>query len=100
MSTKQIKYSPSLFENQNDEVCYVCGSGIYVTRHECFFGRAYRNKSKKYGCWCNLCMSCHDKVHFGKDHSFDVRLKKDAQRLFEQKYSHEFFMNEFDKNWL
>ena len=97
---KQVKYEPSLFDNQDDTSCYVCGSNIYVQRHECFYGRAYRNKSKKYGCWCNLCMACHDKVHFGKDHSLDFKLKQDAQRLFEKKYSHEFFMNEFDKNRL
>ena len=97
---KQVKYHPSLFYEQDDTSCYVCGSNQYVQRHEIFFGRAYRNKSKEYGCWVNLCSACHDKVHFGKDHSLDERLKKEAQKRFEEIYSHQNFMMEFDKNRL
>ena len=93
-------YAPSLFWGQDDTECYICGSGIYVTRHEVFFGRAYRSKSKQFGCWVNLCSACHDKVHFGKDHSLDIRLKKEGQKRFEEVFSHEKFMAEFDKNRL
>lgn len=93
-------YAPSLFWGQDDTECYVCGSNQYVTRHEIFYGRAYRDKSKRFGCWCNLCMSCHDKVHFGKDHSLDLKLKQEAQKKFEKYYNHEQFMEEFDKNRL
>ena len=94
------KYHISLFIDQDDTDCYVCGSTQYVQRHEVFYGRAYRDKSKKYGTWVNLCMKCHDKVHFGKDHSLDIELKKKAQRLFEEVYGHDRFMQEFDKNRL
>ena len=93
-------YHPSLFADQNDIYCYVCGSTLYVTRHEIFFGRAYREKSKQYGLWLNLCMSCHDKVHFGKSHALDEKLKKEGQKRFEEIFNHEKFMEEFDKNRL
>ncbi len=93
-------YHPSLFYGQDDTRCYICGGNQYIQRHEIFFGRAYRSKSIKYGVWVNLCMSCHDKVHFGKDHSLDIRLKKEGQKRFEEVFSHEKFMEEFDKNRL
>lgn len=95
-----MKYTKSLFENQDDTTCYVCGSNQYIQRHECFYGRAYRDKSKQYGLWVNLCMKCHDQVHFGKDHSLDLELKREAQRRFEQKHGHTKFMQIFDKNRL
>ena len=93
-------YHPSLFADQDDIYCYICGSTMYVQRHELFFGRAYREKSKEYGLWLNLCSSCHDKVHFGKDHSLDEKLKKEGQKRFEEIFSHEKFMEVFDKNRL
>ena len=96
----KVKYAPSLFNGQDDTECYLCGSNTYVQRHECFFGRAYRNKSKKYGCWCNVCMKCHDKIHFGKDKFLDIKLKQEAQKRFEEIYSHEKFIEIFDKNRL
>ena len=96
----QVKYAPSLFDGQDDTKCYVCEGNQYVQRHEIFFGRAYRNKSKQFGLWVNLCMKCHDIVHFGKDHSLDIQLKQEGQRKFENKFSHQKFMDEFDKNRL
>ena len=93
-------YHPSLFMDQDNTECYVCGSNIYIQRHEIFYGRAYRDKSKRFGLWINLCSACHDKVHFGKDHSLDIRLKQEGQKRFEEVFSHEKFMAEFDKNRL
>lgn len=95
-----VKYHPSLFYGQEDIECYVCKSNQYIQRHEVFYGRAYRDKSKQYGTWVNLCSACHNRVHFGKDHSLDIRLKKEAQKLFEEVHSHEKFMTVFDKNRL
>jgi hypothetical protein len=96
---KQLKYHPSLFYGQEDIECYVCGSTQYIQRHEVFYG-PYRQKSKKYGLWVNLCMKCHDQVHFGKDRTIDNMLKQEAQKRFEEIYNHEKFMEEFDKNRL
>lgn len=93
-------YSPSLFCGQDDTECYVCGSNQYIQRHEIFYGRAYRTKSKHYGCWVNLCSACHDKVHFGKDRSLDLKLKQEGQKMFEEIFCHKIFMEVFDKNRL
>ena len=99
MAKKQVKYSPSLFSGQDDKYCFVCGSTQYVQRHEIFFG-AYRNKSKEYGLWLNLCSSCHDKTHFAKDHSLDIKLKQLGQAKFEETHTREEFMSLFGKNRL
>ena len=96
---KNLKYSESLFTNQNDTECFECGSRVYVQRHEIFFGRN-RSNSIKYGCWVNLCMSCHDKVHFGKDPSLKEKLQKLCQRKFETRYGRDYFMKVFGKNYL
>ena len=93
-------YQPSLFYGQNDTQCFLCGSRQYINRHEIFFGSAYRKKSQRYGLWVNVCMSCHDKIHFGKDHSLDEHLKKQGQKRFEEFFSREKFMEEFGKNRL
>lgn len=101
---KQLKYSESILavkgQKQDDTHCCLCGSTQYVQRHEIFYGRAYRQKSKKYGLWVNVCQACHDKIHFGKDHSIDRKLKQGAQECFEELYGHTLFMTEFDKNYL
>ena len=100
MAKKKVKYHPSLFYGQDDVCCYECGSGYDISRHEIFYGRAYRDKSKQYGLWINLCYKCHNEVHNGKDHSLDIRLKQEGQKRFEEIFSHEKFMAEFDKNRL
>jgi len=96
---KQLKYHPSLFYGQEDTECYFCGSMINIQRHEIFYG-PYRQKSKQYGLWVNLCSACHDQVHFGKDRTIDNMLKQEGQKRFEEIYNHEKFMEEFDKNRL
>lgn len=95
----QVKYAPSLFDNQNDLKCYECGSYWRIQRHEIFYG-PYRQKSKAYGLWINLCQECHDQVHNGRDRSLDTKLKQAGQKRFEEIYNHEKFMMEFDKNRL
>ena len=105
----RVKYHPSLFIDQDDTTCYAkdlkekskhCSKSGIINRHEIFYGRSYRDKSKKYGLWVCLCYECHEKVHFGKDHSLDIKLKQEGQKRFEEVHSHELFMYEFDKNRL
>ena len=109
MGRKKVNYKPSIFDGQDDMECFACTleerhekcstSGV-IDRHEIFYGDAYRWKSIKYSLWVNLCRHCHDKVHFGKDHSLDLKLKELGQRKFEEIYGHDKFKEEFDKNWL
>lgn len=102
MSKKRVRYAPSLFYGQEDVKCYLCGSYHDITRHEIFFGRAYRDNSKQYGLWVNLCGDCHWEVHNGKDHSKDVRLKQEGQKRFEEVHhgNRNKFMYLFGKNRL
>jgi hypothetical protein len=56
-----------------------------------------REKADKYGLTCKLCVRCHIMLH---DHGLhDKELQQEAQRMFEEKYSHELFMKEFGKNF-
>lgn len=86
---------------QNNKKCYVCGSELDLHCHHVFGGRN-RKKSEKHGMKVWLCgrhhnMSDHG-VHFNR--GLDLALKQDAQRLFERKYSHSFFMREFGRNYI
>ena len=109
MAKKKVKYTPSLFEGQDDRHCFAremgiesdnCGNSFKIDRHEIFFSRAYKHKSIKYGVWVNLCRDCHYEVHNGMDDSLDKALKKMGQKKFEEVYDHETFMKEFSKNRL
>ena len=104
-----MKYAKSLFDNQDDYKCFAsdlkerhkdCGKSGVINRHEIFYGRAYRDKSIKYGLWVNLCYACHEKVHCGKDHSLDEKLKQLGQTKFEETHTREEFMSLFGKNRL
>lgn len=82
--------------------CYITGRKENIHIHEVFYGTANRKKSIKYGCCVPLTAEMHNAsskgVHFNKD--FDLCLKHKMQRAFEEKYSHEFFMEIFHKNYL
>lgn len=88
---------------QGDEKkCYVCGKTTGLHKHEVFYGTSNRAKSIRYGCQVWLCGHHHnmsnDGIHFDK--ALDLKVKKLTQEAFEQKYSHEFFMQVFKKNYL
>ena len=85
----------------DDRVCYVCGTPNDLHIHHVFFGPNRKN-STRWGCWVYLCARHHNMsnegVHFNRD--LDVALKRQTQRKFEEKWSHERFMEVFGKNWL
>lgn len=82
--------------------CYVCGTTQNLHIHEVFYGTANRKKSIEYGCYVSLCAYHHNLsnngVHFNK--KLDLKLKQDTQKEFERLYSHEKFMDIFNKSWL
>lgn len=94
-----MKYSKSLFP-END-ICYVCGRhGTEI--HHVFFG-PYRSKSERWGLKVRLCRTHHESIPYGVhggNRELDLRLKKDAQARFEQRYGHGKFMQEFNRNYL
>ena len=99
LKTDKNGYSASLLNNSGIRRCYNCGrTSGKIDRHEVFFG-SNRNNSKMYGMWCDLCRSCHTEVHQG-DGSLNIRLKREAQTIFEKNNSREEFMRIFRKNYL
>lgn len=84
-----------------DQDCCIICSKPFAELHEIFYG-PYRQKSIRYKLQVRLCIEHHregpEAVHNNK--TFDLQLKKEYQHKFEQQYSHEKFMQEFDKNYL
>lgn len=76
--------------------CYICGK-TREALHEVFYG-AYRHVSIKYGMVIPLCLNHHTggfkSLH--RDRELDLYYKRLAQSIFEEKYSHELFMKEFN----
>ena len=66
------------------------------------FGVANRKKSEQYGLWVYLCVAHHeygpDAVHTNRN--VRIFLCKIGQQAFEQRYSHEKYMQEFGRNWM
>jgi len=79
--------------------CMFCGRPKEAIHH-IFFG-PNRNNSEKYGLTAPLCNYHHNmsnqSVHFNRQ--MDLELKVLAQKAFEDKYSHELFMQVFGKNY-
>jgi len=82
--------------------CYISKRTDNIHIHEVFFGTANRKKSIEYGCCVPLTGVLHneskDGVHFDK--TLNKRLKQEMQVAFEKKYSHEKFIEVFNKNYL
>ncbi len=80
--------------------CLVCGRPREAVHH--VFGGPNRKNSEKYGLKIPLCNAHHNMspegIHNDKD--FDLTIKRNAQKIFERKYSHEKFMGIFGKNYL
>lgn len=96
------KYNPSLFDTEDGE-CWKCGYRGSTARHEVFYGRGTRDKSKKYGLWLCLCPRCHAWVHDDPGAGLDEELKKAARDLFEKHYPEKDFIKIFikgtEKRW-
>lgn len=87
---------------QDKKECFVTGRTDNLHCHHVFEGTANRRKSEKYGLKIWLIPELHNMsskgIHFDK--IFDLRVKMYAQKVFEEKYSHELWMKEFHKNYL
>lgn len=99
---------------QDTKECWLCRirageAGYYdglphtgLHKHHVMFGTGSRKLSEHYGLWVWLCVAHHEygpeAVHSNR--KVRVMLCQEAQRVFEQKYSHEKYMEVFGKNWL
>lgn len=92
-------YAPSIAYQTG--CCPLCGRRDRpLQRHEAFHG-AYREKSKRLGCWLYICDICHDRVHH-KDAALDLYVKRLMQTLATEHYgwNAEQFRKEYGKNYL
>lgn len=84
---------------QKEEKCYVSGATHNLDIHHVMTGTANRKLSEKYGLKVWLRHDIHMDLH-DRNKELEIQLKKDAQRIFEEKYSHEKWMEVFRKNYL
>lgn len=88
--------------------CYLCRklynkrNEINLHTHEIFFGTANRKKSIEWHLYVRLCGYHHNQSNDGVHYNiiYDLELKRDGQRAFEDLYGHDKFMIEFHKNYL
>ncbi len=57
-----------------------------------------RQLSIKYKLQIPLCKKCHDRTEI--DIEFAESLKREMQRKFEDRYSHDFYMRKFRRNYI
>lgn len=90
----------SIMEPRGAYECYNCGDTRHLEEHHVFFGNKQKKKSEHYGLKVHLCPGCHRHkktgVHGGNT-VLDKRLKEEAERIFEKKYSRELFYEEFGR---
>lgn len=93
----------SIMEPRGTYECYNCGDTRNLEEHHIFYGIKHRKKSEHYGLKVHLCPGCHRHkktgVHGGNT-ALDERLKKEAEQIFEEKYSRELFREEFGRYYV
>ena len=86
---------------QHDKRCYICGSVRGLQCHHIVAGVPGRKNSEKYGLKVWLCMEHHTgNIGVHQDINLDRYLKRIAQTEFENRYSHEKWMEVFGRNYL
>lgn len=92
----------SIIQRSKEDGCFLC-RGEATDEHHCIAG-CNRGKSEEWGLKVFLCRRCHSGIHNAKEGTayYDARawLERVAQEEFEKRYSHEKFMQEFQKNYL
>ena len=83
---------------QSEKECYVTGATVNLDRHHCYHGPR-RKAAEKWGCWVWLRHDVHMALHQW-DTALDQRLKRECQRVFEEKHGHDTFMRVFGKSYL
>jgi len=86
---------------QNEKRCYVTGAHAPLHKHH-IYGGGNRLISEKNGFYVWLIPEWHNMsnhgVHF--DHEFDLRLKKECQKRFEEKHTRDEFIALIGRNYL
>lgn len=89
----------SIISNDQEGVCYLCGSHNGIQEHH-IFGGPDRKVSERYGLKVHLCYLCHDRVHGKNGKALMQQLHEIGQRAYEETRSRENFRKEFRKSYL
>ena len=84
---------------QTEKRCYISGAECNLEEHHVMTGIANRKLSEKYGLKVWLRQDIHRDLH-DRNKNLEIKLKQDAQRVFEEKYSHELWMKVFRRSYL
>jgi len=97
-SKKQKKLESERYSILTDDLkhCYICRSKK-EDLHE-VFGGSNRKKSIEWGLVIPICRKCHTEIDINQE--LKEKYQKEAQMIFEERYSHELFMTEFKKNYI
>lgn len=105
--TKELKKKSNKLKNleakrfsiitNNLKICYVCQKRKKDDLNEVFEG-SNRQMSMKYGLVIPICRTCHTEYDLNKE--LRQKYQREAQKIFEEKYGHDLFMQEFKKNYL
>lgn len=91
--------SRSIMEPKGVYECYNCGDTRNLEEHHIFYG-PNRKISEHYGLKVHLCPACHryskTGIHGGNG-ELDRRLKEEAERIFERRYSRALFKEKFGR---
>ena len=91
----------SIMQDMTEPRCYVCGCVRNLEVHHAMHGTANRQLATQYGLVVWLCRDHHtSSIGVHSDIILDRRIKKDAQRAFENIYGHSRWMQVFRKNYL
>ena len=96
---KKVKgYVPPL----NDSCFFTDAPAEYCCVHHIYFGKGYRKLSDTWGMTVYLHPSWHDNTPYSvhKNPINDTHLKMWAQKIFEERYDHDFFMELFDVDYI
>lgn len=80
--------------------CFACKRRMAEQIHHLIPSRAYRQKCDEDGLTVALCSSCHWEVHCKVNSGLYYKLKKVAQRVYEETHTREEWMNRYNKNYL
>lgn len=105
--TKELKKKSNKLKNleakrfsiitNNLKICYVCQKRKKDDLNEVFEG-SNRQMSMKYGLVIPVCRTCHTEYDLNKE--LRQKYQREAQKIFEEKYGHDLFMQKFKKNYL
>ena len=90
----------SIFDDDNPDKCYLCGSYSSIIDEHHVFGGPCRKTSDKYGLVVHLCRDCHRYIHDKGGSSMNY-LHVKGQMIYEEKIgSRTDFIREFIRSYL